>query len=412
MNRRWGRFAALTGFLVLGLNALMLTGPSLPTDVDTCLFEKTIGKGFRHFLNCDSLEFMILASDPVAVTDHPVRQSRPMSFGVAYVVSRPFYWIPRLVKFGPYRPHAPEFLAYLTINLALMIAALLMLTSMIEQASRARAGTELLFVFVALGVNDVTKMFLRTPHVQIYNLFVGCLTVFLAIRLIERDRPLDAREAVWLGLAISMGVLIYGAFLIPLLCVILIQLAWYRRPLIAALFALAAVLPYAAWVAALRAMTGRFYSHEIESFRQFVWILDCAKIGTELCAPVIGINLQHFFNAASAVLIVPFLLLCGCRIAGFIWPVPSPVPPDRLRAIGLATALTFGVTAVFLAAMGFYRERLAWLLVPPVLVVVALELQAFRLAITRPRRWVFDVGVFLSLCVYVGILMSRQGPFE
>jgi hypothetical protein len=36
-------------------------------------------------------------------------------------------------------------------------------------------------------------MYLRTPHVQIYNLFVGCLTVFLAIRLIERDRPLDAR---------------------------------------------------------------------------------------------------------------------------------------------------------------------------------------------------------------------------
>src|SRR6187455_2340701 len=129
VNRRWGRFAALAGFMVLGLNALMLTGPSLPTDVDTCLFEKTIGKGFRHFLNCDSLEFMILASDPVAVTDHPVRQSRPMSFGVAYVVSRPLYLVPRLVKFGPYRPYAPEFAAYLIINLALMIAALLMLTS-------------------------------------------------------------------------------------------------------------------------------------------------------------------------------------------------------------------------------------------------------------------------------------------
>jgi hypothetical protein len=70
------------------------------------------------------------------------------------------------------------------------------------------------------------------------------------------------------------------------------------------------------------------------------------------------------------------------------------------------------LAAVFLAAIGFYRERLAWLLVPPVLVVVALELQAFRLAITRPRRWAFDVGVFLSLCVYVRLLMARQGPFE
>jgi len=412
VNRRWGRFAALAGFMVLGLNALMLTGPSLPTDVDTCLFEKTIGKGFRHFLNCDSLEFMILASDPVAVTDHPVRQSRPMSFGVAYVVSRPLYLVPRLVKFGPYRPYAPEFAAYLIINLALMIAALLMLTSIIERASRVRAGTELLFVFVALGVNDVTKMFLWTPHVQIYNLFVGCLTLFLAVRLIERDRPLSTGEAVWLGLVMSTGVLIYGAFLIPLLCVILIQLAWYRRPVTAAFFALAAVLPFAVWVALLRAVTGRFYSHEIEAFRQFVWIADCVKIGAELCVPVIGINLQHFFNAASAVLIVPFLLLGGCRIAGFIWPAASRVPQDRRRAIGLAIAVTFAVTAVFLAAMGFYRQRLAWILVPPVLVAVALELQTIRLAITRPRRWVFDLGVFLTLCVYVRILMARQGPFE
>jgi hypothetical protein len=116
------------------------------------------------------------------------------------------------------------------------------------------------------------------------------------------------------------------------------------------------------------------------------------KIGAELCVPVIGINLQHFFNAASAVLIVPFLLLGGCRIAGFIWPAASRVPQDRRRAIGLAIAVTFAVTAVFLAAMGFYRQRLAWILVPPVLVAVALELQTIRLAITRPRRWVFDSG--------------------
>ena len=412
VNRRWGRFAGLTALMVLGLNALMLTGPPLPTDVDTCLFEKPIGKGFRHFLNCDSPEFLILANDPAEVLDRPVRQSRPLSFGLAHLISRPLYWVPRLVKFGPYRPHAPEFAAYLLINLALMVTALVMLTRIIEQVSGVRAGTELLLVFVAVGANDVTKMFFWTPHVQIYNLFLGCLTAFLAFRLIERHQPPGARYVIGLALAIGIGVLVYGAFLIPLMCVTLILLAWWRRPLVAWLFAIVALLPYAAWAVMLRAMTGRYYSHEVAAFRQFVWIADCAKLSMEHCLPVVGTNLQQFFNAASAVLIVPLLLLGGCRIASYVWPVASRGSRDRLRAIGVATAITFAVTAVFLAAMGFYRQRLAWLLVPPLLVMVALELQAFRLAIARPRRWLLDTGVLASLSVYLWILMSRQGPFE
>ena len=159
-----------------------------------------------------------------------------------------------------------------------MVTALLMLTWIIEQASSIRAGIELLLVFVAVGANDVTKMFFWTPHVQIYNLFLGCLTVFLVFRLIERSQPPGVREVIGLALAIGIGVLIYGAFLIPLMCVSLILLVWYRRPLTAALFAIVGA-PAVCRLGSHAARDDRpFYSHEVAAFRQFVWIADCAKM--------------------------------------------------------------------------------------------------------------------------------------
>ena len=205
--RRWGRFAALAGLLVLGLNILMLAQPSMPTDKFYCVEDRPIGKGFRHLLNCDSGEFLALASEPSSVVVRPVRQSRPLSFTLAYLVSRPLYFVPRLVRFGPYHPFAPEFVAYLLINLALVILALVIFTWLLDWSARVRDGTELLFAMVVLGVNDVTKLFFWTPHTQVYNLFIGCLTLYPIVRLIEHGEPLRLRQAVWLGLAFGVGLL-------------------------------------------------------------------------------------------------------------------------------------------------------------------------------------------------------------
>ncbi|HEX5110428.1 MAG TPA: hypothetical protein VFV95_18385 [Vicinamibacterales bacterium] len=410
--RRWGRFAALSGLMVVGLNVLMLAQPSMPTDKFYCMEDRPIGKGFRHVLNCDSGEFMALASAPASVVSRRVRQSRPLSFVLAYVISRPLYLIPRLVKAGPYYPLAPEFVAYLIINIALLILTLVIFTRLLDWSARVRDGTELLFALVVLGVNDITKLFFWTPHVQVYNLFIGCLTLYLIVRLIERGEPLRSRQAVGLGLAFGVGLLIYGSFLIPLLCVALVQVVIYRRLWPALVAGAVSLLPYVCWVTLIFALTGTFYNHEIEVYRQFVWIADCAKLGVVACPPKAIDNAWAFFNTGAPVMVVPLLLLCGCRIAGYIWPGNTPVPPERLRLIGLAIAFAFSVTAVFLLLMGYYVPRLIWLLVPSVLLAVTLELRALRLAIALPRRWMFDAGLLAASLVYVFVLLERQGPYN
>ena len=258
---RGARFVVLIGLMALGLNVLMLAQPAMPTDKDFCITDNPIGKGFRLLFTCDSYEFLVLAKEPSRVlTTNGVRQSRPLAFGLAYAIAQPIHFLPRITRTGPFRLLRPEFISYLIINLALIVFAMVCFTSLLQADGDARAGPELLFSLVVLSVNDITKVFFWSPHTQVYNLFIPCVTLYVTFRLIRRAEPLRAAQAALLGLAFGAGILIYGAFLIPVLSAVAIQLLLYRRLAPSFILAAVSIVPYACWVMFVRALTGTFYS--------------------------------------------------------------------------------------------------------------------------------------------------------
>ena len=410
-GRRRAGFILLVGGLTLGLNVLLLRAPAPEpgTEHQYCVTVQPLGAGFRHIMNCDSEEFLALAKAPNLLLSpyHRLWQSRPLFTGLAYAIARP---LQPLTSFGP---RAAELTAYTLINLAAVILAVLCFARLLQSGQAGvPVAAELMFPLGVLMTNDVTKAFFWTPHVQVFNIFVPCLTLYLNFRLIDRGRPLESHEAVLLGLALGVGVTIYGSVAIPVLCAAAVQGLVYRRILAPVLLGAASLAPFACWFLFVRLVTGSFYSNEVEAFRQFVWMGDCIRAGWAACAQTVKNNAWLFARYTAPVILMPIVLAGGCRVARHLWPgIPAPPLPKR-GALTLAIAFSLVVTTTFLALMGFYVTRLSWMLVPPLLLILAIELRDLRLSRADPAGSRFKAGVLAAYMVYFIVLLVRRGPYS
>jgi hypothetical protein len=410
------RRASLLSVLVLGLSVLFLAQPAPPANQNNCLFVHELGAGMRHLLNCDAVEYLALANAPsiVLTPEHPYRQSRPLSFLAPSLVSRPLRLSSWLVQHGPYPPYGPEFVAFALINLVVLVASMLCFVRVLRMArTGVPQGMEVLLSLVVLSANDVTKLFFWSPHAQIYNLFVPCVTVYMNLRLLDSGRPLTVKQASLLGLALGIGLLMYGSFSVAVACVCAIQVFKYRKVVPAVVIGLMAVATYAAWVVYVIATTGSFYSYETEMFRQFVWLLDCYRSGRAKCVPRLHNEGGMFFNVLAQMTLVPLALIVVVRIARFVWPVPGdPAPVNRHVAIAVGACL--GVAAVMLLLMGgaFVMPRLYWILIPPLMMLLAIDLQQLRAGLSVRGQRVLSGLVFAGTLVYLVVLTVRQGPYQ
>lgn len=403
-------FVAMLTLLVVGMNVILRATPPPPAGAFTCYQDWQLRGSFRFTLNCDSIEFMKLAKDPAMVFVEPVRQGRPLSFMIPSIVALPLRALPdfAIIPIGP--PYQKEYLAFVLMNVAALVFALVCFTRAFERGTGWRGGPEWLFVIVVLSANEITKMFLWNAHVQILNVLTPCLTIYLSLRLLERASPLTSGQAVAVGAAVGAGLLLYGSFVVPLLCVIAIQWFVYRRVWSGLLVGASASLVYLAWMAVVFMRTGAFYNHEVVEYRQFVWVIDCVRSGASACQDTVATNALSFFNATAPILAVPMLLAIGVRLARVLWlreDTSTPVPRTLLQA----SVLTWIVTFVFLALAGFYAPRLSWLLVPPLLMLIAIDGGALWRAAGARRPWAVSVALVVICTGYVLMLAARQGPY-
>jgi hypothetical protein len=325
------------------------------------------------------------------------------------IVALPLRALPdfAIIPIGP--PFQKEYLAFVLVNVATLVFGLLCFTRAFERGTGWRGGPEWLFVVVMLSANEITKMFLWNAHVQIFNVFTPCLTIYLNMRLLERSSPLTSGLAVAIGTAIGVGLLVYGSFVVPLLCVIAIQWFVYRRVWSGLLVGASASLVYLAWMALVFMRTGAFYNHEVAEYRQFVWVLDCVRSGAAACQATVATNAMSFFAATAPVLAAPIGLATALRIARVLWVRDEISTPPR--ALLQASVLTWIVTFVFLASAGFYTPRLSWLLVPPVLMLIAIDGGALWRAAGWRRAWAVSVALAVICTGYVLMHAARQGPY-
>jgi hypothetical protein len=178
-------------------------------------------------------------------------------------------------------------------------------------------------------------------------------------------------------------------------------------------FLAAFAAPQLAWIGAVELKTGSYYSHEIEAYHQIVWIKETLGQGPVTFLDAFAANQASFGAATWPVVVWPLLLLAvivAFRTTGKSRATASLVSIDRPLLRGSAITLVgFGV---FLALLGFYRQRLSWSLVPPLLVIGALLLTDVGTESTPARRATAHTVVgalVLLLCVWTFV---KAGPWS
>jgi hypothetical protein len=138
-------------------------------------------------------------------------------------------------------------------------------------------------------------------------------------------------------------------------------------------------------------------------------VIDCVRSGAAAFQATMATNALSFFSATAPILAVPMSLAIAVRLARVLWMRDEPSAPPRILLH--ACVLTWIVTFIFLASAGFYTPRLSWLLVPPLLMLIAVDGGALWRAAGSRRAWAVSVALAAICTGYVLILAARQGPY-
>jgi hypothetical protein len=388
------RFAAWISFLLLLAVAAgaQLIGPPVPDERQeaNCVHNVRISERLGISLSCDSNYFVWLSVSPHHLYDaKAARQSRPGVVFITFLMAqplRPLANLPRWIgmpepaaqknQWGYAREiwarEAPTFLAYIVFNFALLIATFWFLLRAIGPfgPSGAWAGIGVGAIASLLTANVVTKMFLWSPHTQLFNIFVPVFAIVAAVSILQSG--LTRRQAIVFGLIIGVGMTVYPVFPIALALIVLAALLRRSRDTAANLAVLLAysVVPYLIWYSFVRLKTGDFYSHEIHGYNQVGWIIDAWRDGV-----LPRRFAKQLWWMIKGVADWNFAVLAALAIAGWlalrVKDKMEPVGRSALASLGALSSIVVVAGLLLFAIIGLAEPRTAYIMVPPFIVFAA-----------------------------------------
>ena len=395
----------MTGFLF---------SPRVPVGQEraNCVSVIDIGPAHIH-VNCDSEEFERIAADPsLILSSNRTRQNRPLSVMLGWTLAKPFRMLGVETGFA-------EYAGFVTLNFLLLLCSGLLFTRI--SGARWLFDPLTLFPFSMIVVNQVTKAFFWTPHLQIFNILIPIASLVLFRWIFDEVRPLSWWRAFLLGVALGIGALAYGGFAVTAagaaICILTEGFVRALRELFGAagragLLLLAFLTPTAAWTTFVTYRTGSFYSREIDHYRQFVWMTDSLHTGGfSALLKDFAIMSGEFVNTLRIVMPVP--LLTAGALAALLYArggLRETVRGNEMLLRSIAVYVT--VDLLFFWLMGFYESRLTWTIVPAVALLIAVEMQALdRVASDGGRRALRGASAVATV-LYMAYWYVRPGPWS
>ena len=405
--------------LIVGLMTAFLFSPRLAPELEEQYCVKIHDAWERRvhlIVNCDSRRFLYLARHPLAVLtlEHRLWQSRPIYPLIGFVLALPIRAV--LGPFGGESTVVPEYAAFVVLNAILLAASVALAQRLLGAGSPLDAW--MIFPVTMLLVNELTKPFFWTPHLQIFNIAVPIGSVALYAWLRPRRGALSGRQFAGLGLLLGIASLAYGAVIVTAIgaffCALLggsssrTPIAMTTRLRDAGVMVLSFVAPIVAWFFVVVARLGSFFSRETEEYRQFVWVLDAAREG--VFVPRLLQHLGTFLDLSIVVTLFPGIaLVIALLIRGASGATHPQDAAERDLRFGLLLYLIAAV--LFFAPMGYYATRNLWSLVPPIVLLLGLELRALALATSGRRRTLLSAALVTISGVYVVYWVVRRGPW-
>ena len=435
-NRSFWWFGAGLFLLMLAL----LVGPPVPNNQQEhyCVVNAKLPGPFGVSMNCDSPEFMRLAREPSGLLEPlNTRQSRPGMVAAAAALAWTLSPLSGLAnKLGiqagrsdidPKRiatslaKDIPGYLAYIILNVVILLATFYFFRRICEPwADNSTSG---IIILAALGLmlvaNDVVKAFVWSPHTQMFNILVPVFALYASMRagagaLVER------RFALWVGLAAGIGGTAYPLFVIVLpsvaVCAFVFafrdgaRTTWTQSGINLVLLAVLVFLPEALWYAFVRFKTGGFYQHEMVRYNEVVWMLDAWHEGVTTLAALWLSKLARLLWFAGLQAGPLAAVMIAVAALGLTNRSEAATRPPFWRLVATAI-LVSALTAAFYASVGLIKARIAYSVIPALIVVAAAGALALTAQnITRRRTmacWCVAVAVIAAIYTVV-----KNGPYS
>lgn len=401
-NWRWIAMNAV--LIIVAAHALLLA--PVPPPGSHCVETKHVGP-LQMVLSCDSYEFIASARDPARLLEYRAwNQARPLGVVAAslltLVESR---WI-----------NHPGWLSYVVLNFVLLLVALMMFRRL--NAPVTATGAAMVAILgTFLVFNDVVKGFFWSAHTQMWNVLMPLISISLSYAFLRR--PVRS----WLfmtagGLLLGIGFLAYGSLVVCVAAIVIsIGLGLWinrERPSLPGLigrlclFLVAFAAPALIWIGLVKRVSGAFFSPEAEIFRQFVWMLDSWRAGgIEALLHQARIFFLDFFVHVANV-IWPALVLLVIVLVVRILSSDGLRETIRSRSLTLTAAgITLVICVVFYALMGFYRNRLEFNVVMPLVVIASVLLTGVLEHLPKKQTILTMTLVVLAAVVFIASALLR-----
>lgn len=168
-------------------------------------------------------------------------------------------------------------------------------------------------------------------------------------------------------------------------------------------------LPEALWVAFVRLKTGSFYQHEIVAHGEVVWMLDAWNQGLGTLVSIWLSKLASLLRMAAPQSI-PLVAALMATLVISKWRNKRDAQP-ALLPLAATVALVSAMSDAFYTCVGFMVDRIAFSIVPPLIIAAA----GSALAVTEgdyTRRRILAyccVAIALVAAIYT---VAKNGPYS
>jgi hypothetical protein len=230
--------------------------------------------------------------------------------------------------------------------------------------------------------------------------------------------------ALGMGLLTGIGITIYPVFVVIPACLLLpaisglwLEKSWTaRRRDLASLtiLLLLSAIPLAAWYGFVQATTGHFFNAELD-LRQVIWMKDALDQG-------VGVLAAQWFSLLGLCLAMaaPQALGLGALVGWLALTVIVGLASRRLDGARLSPAGPMIATGLYVscAALGFYTcvgwvtERLAYAMLPPLVVAAGAVAIVIAQRLPPAPRSVFAAGCLLVAVAQMIYEVAKVGPWS
>lgn len=384
----------------------------------------SFGNYIGFTINGDSWDYIDAASRPgIILSQEHTRTARPLFVLAGSTMGFPIYCTGQLInKLIPDSQRLTNhqvtyisyFLGFLILNFVVLAGALWILSSIFSTSLKLNLLQHSALVIFCCAP-PVVKTFFWTPHQQMFYLFTPVFGIWLGSKIIQKGY----KHYLISNLLAGILVLAYANFffLAPLW---ILAYAWSEKkhgtPLRAKWFLrcgaglLILFSPSLFWMLLVVMVNGSYYLHEVEHFRQFVWLLDIFTVPFNEYVHQVTLNVANYLKTLVEVGREFWLLWIGGIgvLVSVLLRGSSKEINNYQKKIIILSLISLICTLLFFGLMGYYKPRLTVTIIPSLAVLIFAATNSFPGYL---RKYSGVILLALSLAHFF-ILVTGHGPYS